>query len=457
MIERPLRIGTFCTGIHAPGLAYERLGWRDVFFSEIEPFCCEVLRIRYPDVRNLGDMLAVDGREYRGKVDGLIAGTPCQAFSVAGLRGSLDDDRANLTLAFVGLVHEIDPVFVVWENVPGVLSTKDNAFGCFLAGLVGEREPLASGLERGRWPNAGVVIGPRRTLAWRVLDAQYFGLAQRRRRVFVVSFRTRDRLNPGAVLLEPESLPGDPPSREGKEERVTATLAPGAHPGGCTGRDAENGALVAHGLTSHHGRNAGEDTYVAAPLRAQGQSAHAEDLETYIAQCHGSNVGPIGALRKGNGNVTGGVPFGIFSHDSCAKQRHAKETEVSAAIDGQGGYSTGQGGTAVAFSCKDHGADAGDVSPTLRAMNHADSHANGGGQVAVAAPDLRGRRLTPRECERLQGFPDDFTLIPWRGKPAEACPDSPRYRCLGNSMAVRCMRWICERLDRVLQAARGAT
>lgn len=211
-----LTYATTASGINAPGIWHE-LGWKPVFHSEIDPWASAVLRYREPDVPNLGDMLALDPEPWRGKVDVFCAGTPCQAFSGAGLRGSLDDDRGNLTLKFAELVHGIDPKVAVWENVPGVLNTKDNAFGYFLAGLVGETDTALFPSERARrewerkgvpvrWANAGMVIGPRRSASWRVLDAQYFGLAQRRRRVFVVSFRTGDGINPGAVLFEPESL-----------------------------------------------------------------------------------------------------------------------------------------------------------------------------------------------------------------------------------------------------------
>jgi DNA (cytosine-5)-methyltransferase 1 len=228
-----LTYGSFCSGIEAATAAWHPLGWRPAFFSEIEPFPCAVLAHHYPTVPNLGDMTKVVGSAWRGRVDVLVAGTPCQSFSVAGLRRGLSDHRGNLTLAFVELVHDILPEFVVWENVPGILSAQDNAFGCFLAGLVGETEPLVS--RDGTWPNAGMVAGPERTAAWRILDAQYFGLAQRRRRVFVVSCRTGDGHNPGAILFEPESLPWNPaPSREAGA-RVAASLTRGADSGGAGG------------------------------------------------------------------------------------------------------------------------------------------------------------------------------------------------------------------------------
>ena len=191
--------GSVCSGIEAATVAWEPLGWRPAFFAEIEPFPSAVLAHRHPAIPNLGDMTAIDGRAWRGRIDVLVGGTPCQAFSVAGLRRSLDDKRGNLALRFVELADACQPGWIVWENVPGVLSTRDNAFGCFLGGLAGEDGPLEP--PGGKWADAGVVLGPARAVAWRVLDAQYFGLAQRRRRVFVVA-GAGDRADPAQVLFE---------------------------------------------------------------------------------------------------------------------------------------------------------------------------------------------------------------------------------------------------------------
>lgn len=197
-----------CSGIEAATQAWAPLGWEAVCFSEIEPFPCAVLAHHYPDVPNVGDMMTFDWKQYSGKADVVIGGTPCQSFSIAGLRGGLDDDRGNLTLKFVEVCNDVRPDFIVWENVPGVLSDKTNAFGCLLAGLVGSDTPLVSPLERGRWTDSGMVAGPTRTAAWRVLNAQFFGLAQRRRRVFVISC-PRNGANPSEILFELKDLPGN--------------------------------------------------------------------------------------------------------------------------------------------------------------------------------------------------------------------------------------------------------
>lgn len=203
---------SFCSGIEAASQAWESLGWEPVAFCEIDKFPSRVLAHHYPNVPNLGDFTKVDWSQWSADI--CVGGTPCQAFSVAGLRKSLSDERGNLSLEFIRAVNIIRPRFVVWENVPGVLSTPDNAFGCFLAGLVGCEEPIV--FEQG-WPNAGVVDGPLRRCAWRVLDAQYFGLAQRRRRVFVVA-SAGDGPHPAEILFEWEGLRRDsPPSREAGE------------------------------------------------------------------------------------------------------------------------------------------------------------------------------------------------------------------------------------------------
>ena len=196
-----MRFGSVCSGIEAASVAWEPLGWKAAWFSEIEPFPCAVLKYHYAHTPNLGDMSTLPERILLGEVEApdlLCGGTPCQAFSVAGLRKSLDDARGNLSLTFCEIANAIDhircargdpPSIIFWENVPGVLSTKDNAFGCFLAGLVGDDEPAQAPDKK--WKNSGVVVGPERLAVWRVLDAQYFGVAQRRRRVFVLSVSLR--------------------------------------------------------------------------------------------------------------------------------------------------------------------------------------------------------------------------------------------------------------------------
>ena len=319
--------GSVCSGIEAASVAWESLGAKPSWFSEIEKFPSAVLSHHYPYVQNLGDMTRIASLVFALCVDApdvLVGGTPYQAFSTAGLRGGLSDPRGALTLSYVELANVIDstreldglePCITIWENVPGVLSSKDNAFGCFLAGLAGEDEPLQP--PGRRWTNAGYVLGPQRAVAWRILDAQYFGVAQRRRRVFVVA-SAREGFDPAAALFGFEGVRRDSaPSRETGEE-------------------------------------------VAPTIRA--------------------------------GAPNGGAGHGARSGDS----KDELIVPVITMLDGQTG----------------------------------------------AAKSTQVRRLTPVECERLQGFPDNYTAIPWRKKKSSDCPDGPRYKAIGNSMAVPVMKWL---------------
>jgi len=478
-----LRFGSVCSGIEAASVAFDPLGWKAAWFSEIEKFPSAVLDHHYPDVPNLGDMTQIAKAVLLGEVeapDMLCGGTPCQAFSVAGLRASLADDRGNLTLKFVELADAIDhvrgmrgkqPAVVFWENVPGVLSTKDNAFGCFLAGLAGEDEPLVA--PGGRWSNAGVVHGPQRSVAWRTLDAQYFGLAQRRRRVFVVA-SARDGFDPAQVLFEWDGLRRDSaPSRQAGEE-AAATLDARAEGGGFPGTDGACGGHV-HPVAYGGNRTSGPRDVASALTAHGGTGRHDFETETFVT--HSLRGEGFDASEDGPGRGTPLVPvaFDTTQITSAANRSNPQPGDPCHPL------AAGAHPPAIAFSSKDHGADAtADLAPTLRAMNHAKSHANGGGQMGVAyttklhntasnnagkvfeerstcldanSPPsalltaMQVRRLTPLECERLQGFPDGYTAIPWRGKPASECPDGPRYKALGNSWAVPCAYWIGARID----------
>lgn len=536
-----MRYLSICSGIEAASVAWERLGFTAAGFSEIDPFASAVLAERFgsnlpgePLSRNappnFGDFTAIPLAAL-GPVDLLVGGTPCQAFSFAGKRLSLADARGNLTLAFAVLAHELAGSHglrnALWENVPGVLSTPDNAFGCFLGAIVGADAPLDLPAGIGRWPDAGMVAGPRARAAWRVLDAQYFGLAQRRERVFVV-VDFGSGADPAAVLFEPQGLQGNSPPRREAGQKPAPTVAGGARSRG--GYSADDIPLVG-GLAYGGGRRSGP-IEVAATLTAKGHRGDFE-VETFIAD--------VAATLPAGGNATGGsrypgtgaetagtmliahtlrgegfdasedgtgrgiplVPICFSSKDSSVNAGTIAPTLQAAAGRGHGaglaiafdprqsdvlvyGDLTGPldtkfPGPAIAFSCKDHGADAADdLAPTLRAMGHGESHANAGGQVAVAFAQnsrdevrLQGgdgqivgalaaepgmkqttyiqqgwavRRLTPPECARLQGFPDHHSRIAWRGKPAELCPDGPQYKTYGNSMAVKVMRWLGERL-----------
>ena len=449
-----MRYLSVCSGIEAATMAWHPLGWIPVAFSEIEAFPSAVLAHHYPHVPNWGDMTKFQDWP-DDTVDLLCGGTPCQSFSVAGLRQGLADPRGNLMLTFGAIAKRYNPRIIVWENVPGVLSSNGGRdFGTFLGMLV----QLGYGV------------------AYRVLDAQHvrtrrfpYAVPQRRRRVFVVGY-LGDWRRAAAVLFDRESLSGHPAPRREARERVAPTISARPTGGGGLGTDFDlDGGLIA---------NSGPVGYC---LTASAQQSLDAETETLIAVAHARRGDGFDASEDGTGRGTPLVPIAI--------QERAVSENPNAGPDGAGIRADGAAYTleartvpqAVAFDSKGTQVqtDETGTAPTLRAMGHADSHQNGGGQLAVAF-DLRGReggampegphdtaniraasggssrsyvaapwavrRLTPRECEALQGFPLDFTLIPYRGKPAS---DGPRYKALGNSWAVNCAEWIGERIAEV--------
>ena len=442
-----MRYLSVCSGIEAATQAWHPLGWVPLAFSEIEKFPSAVLAHHYPDVPNLGDMTRY--QEWPdAELDILVGGTPCQSFSVAGLRKGLADPRGQLMLSYLGIAQKYRPRWIVWENVPGVLSSHGGRdFGTFL-GALGE---LGYGY------------------AYRVLDAQYvrthrFGRAvpQRRRRVFVVGYLGDWRRAAGA-LFDRESLSGNPPPRREAGQGVAPTISARPTGGGGLGSDFDcDGGLIASTGNVAHCLNAGGMGRI--------------DYETETMVAHALRGEGFDASEDGTGRGTPLVPVAYrTAGDGAVYEEGAVIAPLTTATD--------QNAQIVAFSAKDYGGDAMEgVSPKRRAGGHAGSHANAGVMPAVAF-DLRGReggampegphdtanlraasggssrsyvaqpwavrRLTPTECERLQGFPDDFTRIPYRGKPADKCPDGPRYKALGNSMAVNCMEWIGERIAMV--------
>lgn len=332
-----LKYASVCSGIEAVSVAWKDLNLEPLWFSEIEPFPCAVLEHHYPSIPNYGDMKTLPELILSGEIEApdiLVGGTPCQAFSVAGLRNSLSDERGNLTIVFVRILNAINTIrrhyglpdaIVLWENVPGVLSTQDNAFGCFLAALLGESKELVP--TRGKWTGSGIVRTDEQEIAWRTLDAQYFGVPQRRRRVFLVA-GSRNRCIAEILFDQPGK------SRDFKKSKTPKE---------------ESSAFI----------------------------------ESSFGTYRESNVG--GTVKRTGGALSGG-----------------SETLI---------VSTGE---------------------------------------SLMGPK-KVRKLTPVECERLQGFPDNYTRIPWRNKPSEQCPDTPRYMAIGNSMAVPVMRWIGDRVLRCLK------
>jgi DNA (cytosine-5)-methyltransferase 1 len=575
-----MRYLSVCSGIEAATVAWHPLGWTPVAFAEIEPFPCAVLKHHYPQVLNLGDLTKFQEWPDLGPIDLIVGGTPCQSFSVAGLRAGLADPRGNLALTFLAVVDRYRPRWVVWENVPGVFSsTSHHAPDPCLppdhleegAEWVGEDEYDADEVHAFACLLAGFselgYLG-----SYGTLDAQYRGLAQRRKRVFALG-HSRDWRRASAAFFDLYSLSGHPAPRRAAGESAP-TLPSRSTAGGGLGTDFDcDGGLVARSL------------------RGQSQSAHDKTLETYVPEIvpqaisskwsKGSS-GPAGdeianliatpftlasrgrgdtheleyrqdglanAILTPNGGRAGiGVGAVAFKPAHFTRDRHGAPSEITPPLSAEA--DRGDQDTVIAFSAKDHGADAGEISPTLRAGGHNTSHANGGVMPAVAyalgshagtadgdqsnrshakggpvgmgiseecahtlrsgrsQPVARGfadvadpvaanqartytcegsnnfrvsnvahtamqvRRLTPRECERLQGFPDDYTKIPMRrtrkapsdkrlakyhdlyeltadGWWIHYAQDGPRYKALGNSMAATVMRWLGQRIAMV--------
>jgi DNA (cytosine-5)-methyltransferase 1 len=378
-----------CSGIEAASVAWESLGWTPVAFAEIEKFPSKVLAHHYPGVANLGDMTRF--REWdidRNSVDVLVGGTPCQSFSVAGLRKGLDDPRGNLALTFIAMVDHYRPEWVIWENVPGVLSSSGGRdFGSFL-GALGQ---LGYGF------------------AYRVLDAQYFGVPQRRRRVFVVAHSSGDSRRAAEVLFEPESLRGDSTksNRTGKETSYSFTASLGI------GSPKVSGTLCAL-----DGPNGVSDQYANEAkliVMADGQ-ANASISTNEIAPTLNSSIeNPIVAYN---------TLVSETSHCVLASggQRNDPHTETMIPVMHPAhAFNHQSGGDMRGIDLREY--------PQLQAH-----------QQTSVLHGMAVRRLTPTECERLQGFPDGYTNI------MPETPDGPRYKALGNSMAVPVMRWIGSRI-----------
>jgi DNA (cytosine-5)-methyltransferase 1 len=427
-----MRFGSVCSGIEAASVAWHPLGWRAAFLSEIEPFPCAVLAHHYPDVPNHGDMTKFKDWP-DAAIDVLCGGTPCQSFSVAGLRKGLDDPRGNLMLTFGAIAARYRPRWLVWENVPGVLSSNGGRdFGAFL-GLLG-------------------VLGY--GFAYRVLDAQFVrvdgyvrAVPQRRNRVFVVGC-LGDWRSAAAVLLERESLRGDPaPRREaraGTAGRTARSLAIRGREGIASaelGEDIANAILTPSGgrggigvgaLMAYGGNNTRGPIDVATACRAKGGSGDGDfESETFIAHTLRGEGFDASEDGTGRGTPLVPVPFDTTQLTSAANRSNPKPGDPCHPL------AAGAHAPAIAFDARQSDViQYGDKTGPLDTCGF-----TMGVQTAAAV-----RRLTPRECERLQGFPDDYTAIPYRGKPAA---DGPRYKALGNSWAVNCARWIGRRIEMV--------
>lgn len=509
-----MRYLSVCSGIEAATVAWHPLGWNPVAFSEIEPFPSAVLKHHYPSVPNLGDMTKHESWPIDvGSVDLLVGGTPCQSFSVAGLRKGLSDPRGGLMLTYLEIARRLRPRWVVWENVPGVLSSgRGRDFGSFL-GALGE---LGYG-----W-------------AYRVLDAQWVrtqrhprAVPQRRRRVFVVGC-LGDAAAAASVLFERESVCRDPAprgaSRQGAADNVeagvrtvgiacngdevTGTLCHDDYKGHSCNQSVNDGKLIlqldivgaidcrisaqrAQNAAAGHlipiaiqgnlvGRNAGGSAGVgvstegasytltkadvhAVAFRKSKRAQSVTDDESWV---HAEQANTINAFDTGERDthaIVHSLPDAPKPPEdqvciecrndlAVAENWHCLEClsdDPKLPTMAHGFYSTG--GTRgvnmtpeLSPAVKVQSPPA--IAHTLRGQGFDASKDGTGRGIPLTAQAMTVRRLTPRECERLQAFPDDYTMIPWRGKSAADCPDGPRYKALGNSMAVNCMEWIGERI-----------
>ena len=372
-----IRYASVCSGVEAPSLAWEGLGWEPQWFSEIEAFPSAVLSQRFPNTPNLGDMTKLVDKEifHERPIDLLVGGTPCQSFSVAGLQRGLDDPRGNLALEFVRLLFLRRPTWFVWENVPNVLSVNG---GRDFNSIISAFEKIGYGV------------------SWRILDARFLGVPQKRRRIFVVGY-LGDWRSSAAVLLEPSVMQGD--SRKSKKKRKDSSTDLGG-----------SSFFEMHGF-GRYGEGSASST-----LKARDHKA-ATDLVVHPYAYSKSH--------RDNGNVD--VRFTeddqantLSCGDGCGNQ---------SSLNLVGVIYTNQ----VTNPHNRENPKKGGPSPTL--TKHSDPHMLVRGGV---------RRLTPLECERLQGFPDNWTNIQWKGKDA---PPTLRYKACGNSMAVPVMAWIGKRID----------
>jgi DNA (cytosine-5)-methyltransferase 1 len=367
-----------CSGIEAATVAWHQLGFKPVGFSEIEKFPSQVLTHHYPDVNNYGDMTKYKEWDI-GTIDILVGGTPCQSFSVAGLRQGMQDPRGNLALTYCGILDRFKPKWFVWENVPGVLSSNGGRdFGSFLGAVA----KLGYGF------------------AYRVLDAQNFGVPQRRRRVFVVGY-LGDWRRAATVLFERESLCWDIKTSRKKGQDIAATVTES------TGSSEQWPARLASTLNASFGDKLGlENQHInqGAPL--------------FVPQVFQTHPNDSRVKEMGNTCQTVTSRWGTGGGN------------VPIALQGAGASSQNANGS-------------GYKEDLMYTLNCVDVH---GVCLPINTMTRQVRRLTPIECERLQGFPDGYTDIQTNGKPTA---DGSRYKALGNSMAVPVMKWIGERIKQV--------
>ena len=454
-----MRYLSVCSGMEAASVAWHPLGWTPVGFSEIEPFPCAILKHRFPNTPNYGSLTEYQSWPLEpGAIDLLVGGTPCQSFSVAGLRKGLTAPRGNLALTFLGLADKLKPRWIVWENVPGVLSSNGGRdFGSFV-GALGQ---LGYG-----W-------------AMRILDAQHFGVPQRRRRVFVVAC-LGDWRAPAEVLLESDCVrrdikkgraKGQSPAASAESgvdanglQRTVGTLCADTHPGAYSGQDAYSGRLIpshweggdVHPTLNQSAKGSGGVGASNQELFSQGGAylVPGQAIPIQDGREMKKNQNGMGVAKEGDPaytiDTTGAQSVAIpFRKSKRACSTTDNETWVEAdASNTLNNFDLGDTRTThavVGAIYENHAQDSRVSGPLEVAPTVAAKFGTGGGNVPLVGA-MAVRRLSPVECERLQGFPDNWSRISWKGKPEEDCPDGPRYKACGNSMAVPVMRWIGERI-----------
>jgi len=488
-----MKYGSLFSGIEAASVAWESLGWEPRWFAEIEHFPSAVLAHRFPTVPNLGDVTKIhETKIFNGNsIDLLVGGSPCQSFSVAGLRKGLDDPRGQLMYTFVELAARKRPKWVVWENVPGVLSSnKGGDFASFLGLLTGRdiQAPV------GGWSNSGCIEGISSAygVAWTMLDAQDYGLAQRRKRIFVIGY-LGDWRPAAAVLFERNRLSGDT-AKSREKRKATSSNAEGGigigsqywgsnpecsdtvtskwHKGSGGPAGSECGLFVSHpahafkvrgGSETETGEQGGipgkkagkgylgqdekaftigttQDQQIAQPIAVDCYNQTINERTTQTIGSSASDVNHYGAVL---------TPIAVDTYNQTTS--NVNQTIKSP----QGGLNESIGvvltpPTIIDRAAFNQGQNAQYDIKIEEGQTMSSLVAKGPHGVATQKPPTMAiRRLLPTECEILQGFPRNWTLIPYRNKPAEQCPDGPRYKACGNSMAVPVMAWLGRRIQMV--------
>lgn len=447
-----MRYLSLFSGIEAASVAWHSLGWKCVGVSEIEAFPCAVLEHHYPGVPNFGDVTKITEKDIAelGQIDVIVFGSPCQDLSLAGKRKGFIDDcgtatRSGLFFTAMQIVRwakqHCGLRFALWENVPGAFSSNGGSdFAEVVGNLAGidyvEIPPKG-------WGSEGCAVGKEGMVEWSTLDAQWFGVAQRRRRVFALA-DFGDWSNRPPLLLEPESMRGDTaPSRKTGQETTVATTVGTGESRPCS-RNAESGFVLKELIAFNSNAQPDEmrfDEHVSATLTCSQNAAVAFGIRTANTSSNGWGIQEevTHTIDCAQGTA---VAYSTKLHNTTSNQAGKFYEEYTVALDVSspppaviGAFKGGQGSTARGIGYAEN------ISPTLT------SSESGSNLTPCLLSGMQVRRLTPVECERLQGFPDGYTAIPWRGKPAALCPDAPRYKALGNSMAVPVMRWIGKQLD----------